>query len=265
MTENDVQNPLRTTWGEGRAALGLWVAQNSTATAETLAGVDVDYVNVDMQHGLIDYSDTVEILRSLRSSTAAPTVRVPWNEPGIIGKVLDAGALGVIIPMVNSVAEAEAAVRACRYAPEGGRSFGPVRAAAVHGPRYFASANRAVACIPMIETERAVADLDAILGVPGIDAIYVGPADLSVSLGLRPGNNDGEAAFDDALATIVATCREHGIVAGIHATPQLTPRRIEQGFRMVTVTSDLLALGAGVRASLETARSGGPDSDDAMY
>ena len=111
----------------------------------------------------------------------------------------------------------------------------------------------------------AVRDVHEIVSVEGVDAVYVGPADLSVSLGLPPGNNDGEAAFDDALATIVATCQKHDIVAGIHASPQLTVRRIEQGFRMVTVTSDLLAMGAGVRASLDTARSGGGDGDDAMY
>ena len=265
MTRNALPNALKAAWAADDATVGLWLATPNTATTEALGSVGYDYVNVDMQHGMIGYAQAVDLMRALAAADTTVTVRVPWNEPGSIGKMLDAGALGVIIPMVNSVAEAEAAVHACRYAPEGGRSFGPVRAAAIY-ENYFPRANAEVACIPMIETERAVADIDAILSVPGIDAIYVGPADLSVSLGLPPGNNDGEAAFDDALTTIVDACRRHGIVAGIHATPELTPRRVEQGFRMVTATSDLLAARAGAAAALKTARGqAGEAGGDAMY
>lgn len=265
MTRNALPNALKATWSRNEAAVGLWLATSNTATTETLGAVGYDYVNVDMQHGLIGYDQAVDLMRSLRTADTTVTVRVPWNEPGIIGKMLDAGALGVIIPMVNSVEEAEAAVHACRYAPAGGRSFGPVRAAAIYDD-YFAQANAEVACIPMIETERAVADIDAILSVPGIDAIYVGPAYLSVSLGLPPGNNDGEAAFGDALAAIVESCNRHGVIPGCHATPQLVPRRVEQGFRMVTATSDLLAARAGAVAALETARGGSGDAGGgAMY
>ena len=251
-------------------ALGLWVSSDSAASAEILATQDVDYLNIDMQHGLIDYSSAVDVMRALSGTDATITCRVPWNEPGIIGKVLDAGAMGVIIPMVNTAEQAGAAVAACRYAPLGARSHGPIRAARVNGPDYPSTANARVACIPMIETTEAISNLDAILDVPGIDAVYVGPADLSLTLGLPPAGDQDDASFDEALDTIVAACTKRGIVAGIHANPGLTQKRIAQGFRMVTVSSDLLALASGVAADLAAARStdgadADGDADGAMY
>jgi 4-hydroxy-2-oxoheptanedioate aldolase len=146
-----------------------------------------------------------------------PIVRVPWNEPGIVGKMLDAGAEGIIVPMVNSVAEAAAVVRAVRYPPVGARSFGPVFAG-LRASNYAVDANQSVAAIPMIETAEALAHLDEILSVEGVDAVYVGPADLSLSLGLPPGNNDESATFIGALQAIVTACGRHGIVPGIHSS-----------------------------------------------
>ncbi len=255
MTNQLTTSRLKQVWADGGAALGLWVSTDSASTAEVVAVPDVDYVSIDMQHGLIDYSGALNVMRSLSATDATIICRVPWNEPGIIGKVLDAGAMGVIIPMVNTVEQAEAAIAACRYAPSGSRSHGPVRAAHVNGPNYPATANERVACIPMIETAEAVGNLDAILDVDGIDAVYVGPADLSLTLGLAPAGDHDDAAFVEALDTIVAACASRGIVAGIHANPGLTQKRLAQGFRMVTVTSDLLALASGLANDLATARS----------
>jgi 4-hydroxy-2-oxoheptanedioate aldolase len=167
---------------------------------------------------------------------------------------------------VNTRDQAEAVVRACRYAPAGSRSWGPVLAGMRHPDnRAWADAN--IVCIPMIETVEAISNLDEILSVPGVDAIYVGPADLSVSLGLGPYSNDGSPVFDDALTTVVAACLRHGVVPGIHATGALTPRRREQGFRMVTVTSDALALRAGFASELAAAHDDhqGSESGGAMY
>ena len=257
---------LKQTWADGDAALGLWVSSDCGSVAEVLASQDVDYLNIDMQHGLIDYSGALDVMRALSATDATITCRVPWNEPGIIGKVLDAGAMGVIIPMVNTVEQAEAAVAACRYAPLGSRSHGPIRAASVNGPDYPATANARVACIPMIETTEAMSNLDAILDVPGIDAVYVGPADLSLTLGLPPAGDHDDATFVDALDTIVAACTKRGIVAGIHANPGLTQKRLAQGFRMVTVSSDLQALASGLAADLAAARSAdGSTGDGALY
>lgn len=261
-------NPLKAAWARGGSVLGGWAALGSPLAAEMLARSGFDYVCVDNQHGINDYLGTVGLLQAIDCGDTTPLVRVPWNEPGIIGKMLDAGADGVIIPMVNSVAEAEAAVAACRYAPAGARSYGPARAG-LRDPDYFATADDRVACIPMIETVAAVAAVDDIVAVAGVDAVYVGPADLSVSLGLPPGNNDDAPVFVEALEAIVAACARHGVAAGIHATTALTERRLEMGFRMVTVTSDSVAMRDGLRAAMTVGRSGrgGTDHPDSasMY
>jgi 4-hydroxy-2-oxoheptanedioate aldolase len=244
---------LRERWAGGHPTLGAWLAIPSIVAAETTARTGFDYVCADLQHGALDYADSVGLFQAVLIAGSTPIARVPWNEPGVVGKVLDGGAEAVIVPMVNTAEQAEAAVRAARYPPLGARSYGPM----VSGGRssnYAATANDVVAVVPMIETVEALSHLDDILSVPGVDAIYVGPADLSLSLGLRPGNNDDEDSFREALTTIVAGCRRHGIVAGIHATGSLTARRLEQGFAMVTVTSDAVALRLGLSAEMALAR-----------
>jgi 4-hydroxy-2-oxoheptanedioate aldolase len=212
-----------------------------------------------MQHGLIDYQCALGMLQAISTTSTVPVVRVPWNEPGIIMKSLDAGAYGVIIPMVNSRAEAEAAVAACRYAPRGVRSYGPVRAAYYGGADYFAKADEEVACIPMIETKRALESLDEILGVPGIDAIYVGPADLSVSLGLAPAPDHEEREFVEALERILDACKRHGVTPGIAGNVMTAPKRIEQGFLMVEVCNDSRALSRMAAADLKEVRGAGSE------
>ena len=256
---------LRAKWAAGDETLGLWLSVPSFVSAEITARVKVDYVCVDTQHGVIDEQTAASMVQAIELSGGTPIVRVPWNDPGIIGKTLDAGAHGVIVPMVNTRAEAEAVVRSARYAPDGGRSWGPVMVGMRHADNR-AWAAETIAVIPMIETAQAIANLDEILSVPGIDAIYVGPADLGVSLGLEPSGNEGNPVFDDALATIVEACRRHGIVPGIHATGPLTPLRREQGFRMITVTSDGLALRAGYASELAAAReAAGSAGDGSLY
>jgi len=237
-------------WAAGETGVGLWLALPDSSVAENLATLDPAYLVVDMQHGLIDYSDVRHLFQAAQRSSATPLIRVPWNEPGIIGKVLDAGAMGVIIPMVNSAEEAARAVSACFYSPKGSRSHGPVRAGIALGDGYAAEANNQVACIPMVETVEAVENIDEILAVPGIDAIYVGPADLSRTLGLAPLGDHDDPSFVDAIDTVLAACRRAGIPAGIHANPTLVNKRRQQGFQMVTATSDLLALMAGAKAAL---------------
>ncbi len=242
---------MKQRWTDGRGGVGLWLALPDPSVAEQLGSLDPDYLVVDMQHGLIDYSDVRSLLQAAQRSTATPFVRVPWNEPGIIGKVLDAGALGVIIPMVNTVEQAQQAVASCFYQPKGSRSHGPVRAALAHGDDYGEHANDEVVCVVMIETVEAIGNLDQILAVPGIDAVYVGPADLSRTLGLEPLGDHDDESFVEAIDTILAACSRAGVVPGIHANPALVEKRLGQGFRMVTATSDILALMVGARAALE--------------
>lgn len=237
-------------WAAGDAGVGLWLSVPDSSVAENLSTLNPAYMVVDMQHGLIDYSDVRHMFQAMQRSTATPLIRVPWNEPGIIGKVLDAGAMGVIIPMVNSADEAAQAVRSCFYQPKGSRSHGPVRAGVALGEGYASEANDQVACIPMIETVEAIENIDEILAVPGVNAIYIGPADLSRTLGLPPLGDHDDPIFTDALDTILAACRKAGVAAGIHANPAIVQKRLDQGFQMVTATSDLLAVMAGAKAAL---------------
>jgi 4-hydroxy-2-oxoheptanedioate aldolase len=256
---------LREHWTNGITTIGAWLTMPSTVSAEVTGGAGFHYACIDMQHGAIDYQMAVAMTQAIVLGGGHPIARVPWNEPGIIGKVLDAGIEGIIVPMVNSAAEAESVVRSARYAPLGARSYGPVLTG-LRRPKYFDWAATGIAVIPMIETVEALRNLNEILQVPGIDAVYVGPADLSISLGLQPANNDGEALFDEALATIVSACTKHGIVPGIHTTPQFVAKRLEQGFRMVTVSNDMIALRTQLSAELAIAKGAIPTtSSGSMY
>ena len=251
-------NPMRDRWAAGEAAIGAWLTIPNAFSAEIVARCDLDYVCVDTQHGFNDHDENWKMLQAINLGSATPLVRVLQNETGLIGKSLDAGARGIVVPMVNTRAQAEAAVRGCRYAPDGERSYGPARVLRQEGPDYYAHANTDVAVIPMIETVEAVENIDDILSVPGVDAAYVGPSDLSLTLGLPPGNNDGKAAFDDALAAIVAGCQRHGVVAGCHTSAELCQRRIQQGFRMITITSDVVSLTRALDDELRRARGQDP-------
>ncbi len=258
---------LRQRWGEGHTTFGAWLVVPGLVGAEAVARLGFDYVCADLQHGAVGEEGVLAVIQAVVLGGSRPVVRVRWNEPGAIGRALDAGAEGVIVPMVNSPAEAEAVVRAVRYPPLGVRSFGPF-AASLRREEYAGTANDLLAAIPMIETADALRRLDDILAVDGVDAVYVGPADLSLSLGLPPGNNDDRAEFRDALATIVAACRQHGVVPGIHASGALAARRLEEGFRMITVSSDLLAVRTRMAEELDEARAGRSDPSpggDAIY
>jgi 4-hydroxy-2-oxoheptanedioate aldolase len=256
---------LREQWSAGETTLGAWLAIPSTISAESAGRGGFDYVCIDNQHGVNDYQVSVSMMQAILLGGGTPIVRVPWNEPGIIGKMLDAGAEGIIVPMVNTAEQARAVVQACLYAPVGSRSFGPVLAMA-RVKNYPTVANDITAVIPMIETVEALKNLDEILSVPGVHAIYVGPADLSLSLGLPPGNNDDRAEFTDALTTIVAACRRHGVVPGMHTVASLGERRLEQGFQMLTVSSDQLAMRAMMANELAQVRGAArPAENKSVY
>jgi 4-hydroxy-2-oxoheptanedioate aldolase len=246
---------LRSVWDGGGTALGAWLSLRDPWLAEVAATSGYDYACVDLQHGFSDVAQAMAMLQAMARTPTVPITRVPWNEPGIIGRLLDAGALGVIIPMVNTPEEAERAVASCRYAPVGSRSFGPLGAVARHGPHYAAGANDAVACIPMIETRQAVEAIDEILSVPGIDAIYIGPADLSLTYGLPPAVDHPGDPFQSALATVVDACRRHGVVPGIHANASLAATRHQAGFRMISVGFDAAPAMTALRGEIKVART----------
>src|ERR1700752_3685718 len=181
------ENKLKERWNAGKACVNGWLAIPSGFSAETMAQCGWDSVTVDMQHGVQDYLSMVPCFPARDRHPITPLVRVPWNEPGIVGKVLDGGAWGVICPMVNNVAEAKALVSHALYPPKGKRSNGPIRAGAYgEATPYQATANDEVLVIPMIETQEAIDNIGPILDVPGVSGIYVGPSDLGLSLGLKP-------------------------------------------------------------------------------
>jgi 4-hydroxy-2-oxoheptanedioate aldolase len=249
---------LKQRWTKGEVTLGAWCMVPSTLTAEALGKTGFDWVLIDMQHGCMDYELALEMIRAVDLGDAVPIVRVPWADPGIIGRVLDAGALGVVIPMIESANDARRAVDACLYPPLGRRSFGPIRVGLRDGQSYFATANDRVAVIPMIETAQALAEVCEIAATPGVDAVFVGPFDLSIALGLPPGDNDGKPTFDDAVQKISKGARKAGVATAVLSNAKVAPLRISQGFQMISVTTDISALSAIARSDLETVRSSIP-------
>ena len=233
-------NRLKQLWDSGKPAVNGWLAIPSGFSAEVMAQAGWDSVTVDLQHGVQDYMSMVACFQAMQSHPVLPMVRVPWNEPGIVGKVLDAGAYGIICPMINTRAEAEAFVSYCRYPPAGKRSNGPIRAGIYGvGTTYQATANQEVLCIPMIETQEAVDNLDAILDVPGIDAVYIGPSDLGFSMGLIPVLDREEQVILDIYARILDATKRRGIRACVHCgSPAYAARMIAMGFNLVTISND---------------------------
>jgi 4-hydroxy-2-oxoheptanedioate aldolase len=185
-----------------KQTVGAWLSIDSSFAAETMAHAGFDWLCLDMQHGMLDYNDVKRMLPAISTTNTIPFVRVPWNEPYEIMKALDAGAYGVVIPLVNNRQEAEQAVAACRYPPDGIRSFGPTRAALYAGRGYAEHSNNEIACIVMIETAEALENLDDIMSTPGVDGIYIGPADLAYALGLTPTGDNNEPSHVAAVTRI---------------------------------------------------------------
>lgn len=257
-------NRLRQIWQSGGAVVNGWLAIGNSFSAETMAHQGWDSLTIDLQHGMIDYQSMVPMLQAISTTDTVPVVRVPWLEPGILMKALDAGAYGVICPMVNTREDAQNLVAWTHYAPRGTRSFGPVRATLYGGADYAQQANDTIVTFAMIETAKALDNLDDILSTPGLDAIYIGPSDLSLALGCRPVFDDVDAKAAEAIDHILARAKAHGVVAGIHnGTPEGALARIAKGFQFVTVSSDarLMAAGAQQVVAAMKARPAPPAAD----
>jgi 4-hydroxy-2-oxoheptanedioate aldolase len=250
-------NPLRSHWQADHTVFNGWLAIPSAFSAETMAHCGWDSLTIDLQHGLLDYSAMVGMLQALSTTPTAPVVRVPWLEPGILMKALDAGAYGVICPMINTVDDAHRLVQYTHYPPRGTRSFGPIRALLYGGDDYAVHANDTIVTFAMIETAQALDNLDRILAVEGLDAIYIGPSDLSLALGCKPVFDDVEPKVAEAIDHVLARAKAHGLVAGIHnGTPETALARSAKGFRFVTVASDARLMAAGARQVLGQLRAG---------
>jgi len=235
----------------GNYILNGWLHIPSSLTAEAMAHAGFDTLTLDLQHGPFGFEAVVPMLQAVSSTATVPLARVPWNEPGIIMKLLDAGCYGIICPMVSTRAECEAFVGACRYPPYGYRSFGPTRVRLGAGDGYAARANDEVLTFAMIETAEALKNLDEIMSVPGLEAVYVGPADLSQALGGAPGADWDEGPMVAALEAIVKAAQRHGLTAGVHTmSAAYAERMLRLGYRFVTVQSDLNYLQAGAKATV---------------
>ena len=233
------ENTLRSLWTRGEAVVNGWLSIPSSFSSEVMAHQGFDSLTVDMQHGVVDYKDAVTMLQAISTTSVIPLARVPWNDPARLMKILDAGVYGVICPMINTRAEAEAMVQACKYPPRGFRSFGPVRASIYAGTDYADRANADLVVMPMIETALAMKNLDDILSVPGVDAVYVGPADLSLAFGCKPRLDQTDAPVVEAQQQIVEACKHHSVIAGIHCgTSTYALKMIGAGYQFVTLASD---------------------------
>ena len=251
------ENKLKTLWKNGGVAVNGWLGIPSSASAESMARCGWDSVVVDMQHGLVDYTDAVPMLQAISQTDATPMVRVPWNMPDIIMKSLDAGAYGVVCPMINTPAECEEFIQNCRYAPRGRRSFGPIRAVMYGGADYWKYANETILTIAMIETQQALDNLDAILKTDGLDSIYVGPSDLGLSLGFQPGPDPTTPKVAEAIKFIVDRAKAAKIPAGIHcAAPAWAREMIGLGYQLVTLGNDNSLMMGAARAAIAATREG---------
>jgi 4-hydroxy-2-oxoheptanedioate aldolase len=240
----------------GGTAVNGWCAIPSPVTAEIMGRAGFDLMTVDLQHGLIDYQMALTMLQVLQGLSAPVLARVPWNEPGIVMKCLDAGFAGLICPMINTADDARRLVQSARYAPLGGRSFGPTRANLVHGTGYAKAANARIMLLAMIETREALANLDAILAVEGIDGVYVGPSDLGLSLGHEPTLDPTAPEVLDAMAEIVTRTRAAGRIAGVHTgSPAMVRAMLGKGFHFASLLTDVRLFATALSTSLADVRN----------
>ncbi|MEX2502478.1 MAG: aldolase/citrate lyase family protein [Trueperaceae bacterium] len=251
MTTDSIRDALRA----GRPVVSAWSSIPDPLVAEALAAVGYDAVTLDLQHGVGSDADLLSLLQAIDARNVPSLVRIPWNEPKTAMRALDLGAHGVIAPMIRHAGDVRDLVAACRYAPDGIRSFGPTRANLAFGPDYGARANDLVTVAAMIETRSAFEALDEVLAVPGLDMAFVGPADLSQALGGRPGADFEDGPVADALDRIVERCRAHGVAAGLFCrSPEYARAALVRGFAFVTADSDLAHLQRGASAALRTVR-----------
>jgi len=253
-----IRNTLKDIWAEGKPVINGWLSIGNAFTAEIMAAQGYDTLTVDLQHGALDDSALIPMFQAMRASGAILGARVPWLDPGPIMKVLDAGALQVICPMINTPEEAAEFVSYLRYPPLGQRSFGPTRATYSLGPGIPQESNDQIVGWAMVETRTAMDNLDAIAATPGLDGIYVGPADLTFSLHqgkYPPGFDREEPEMIEALQRIVAACKTAGIRSALHCgTTEYAARAIGWGFDMTTISGDARLLAAAAAASVKAFR-----------
>ena len=246
------KNRLKEIFKSGKSAVNGWLQIPNSFTAELMANQSWDSLTLDMQHGVIDYPNAVGMLQAISSTKVVPLARVNWNEPGQIMKILDAGAYGIICPMVSNKKEAENFVKACMYPPDGYRSYGPIRGLVYGGPDYADEANNEILRFAMIETKESLENLDEIMKTPGLDGIYIGPADLSLAIGEKPSFDkpEGDPVYE-VIMKILDHAKKNKIIAGIqNGQPEYAEKMINKGFQLVTIGSDQRYMTGASKAAL---------------
>ena len=246
------KNRLKEIFKSGKSAVNGWLQIPNSFTAELMANQNWDSLTLDMQHGVIDYPNAVGMLQAISTTKVVPMARVNWNEPGQIMKILDAGAYGIICPMVSNKKETENFVKACMYPPNGYRSYGPIRGLVYGGSDYADEANNEILKFAMIETKESLENLDEIMNTPGLDGIYIGPADLSLALGQKPSFDkpEGDPVYK-VIMKILEHAKKNNIVAGIqNGKPEYAEKMINKGFQLVTIGSDQRYMTAASKEAL---------------
>ena len=232
-------NTVKQKWQQGKASVGSWLTTGSPLAAEMMAHVGFDWLTVDMEHNAIDLAQLQSLFHAITTTPTIPMVRVPWNDPQILKRVLDLGAYGVVVPDIKTAEEAELAVDATRYPPLGSRGIGSRRGQLYGGPDYFDKANEEIALILMIEDIGAVGRIDEIMSVKGFDAVFIGPNDLASSMGIPLGLDNPHPDHLAAVRRVLEAGKRHNIPVGIHCgTVQVVNQRIQEGFLWLALSSD---------------------------
>ena len=261
------KNKLKEILKQGKSIVNGWLQIPSSFSAEVMSHQGWDSLTIDMQHGAIDYPNALQMLQAISTTDVVPMARVNWNEPGQIMKILDAGAYGIICPMVSNREQAEKYVQACLYPPKGYLSFGPIRGLIYGGSDYADHANDEILKFAMIETSEALEKLDEIMSTPGLDGIYIGPADLSLAIGQKPAfdNQEGTPAFEQ-INNILNHAKKNNLIAGIHnGTPEYAEKMINLGFQLVTIGSDQRYMSAGAKSAVSKLKNIKSKEDSKAY
>ena len=250
------KNNLKKLIQEGKPVINGWLQIPHSYPAEVMAKQGYDSLTIDMQHGVVDYPNALKMLQAISTTDVVPMARVNWNEPGQIMKILDAGAYGIICPMVSNKKEAESFVQACLYPPKGYRSYGPIRGLLYGGADYGKHANDEILKFAMIETKEALSNLDEIMSTKGLDGIYIGPADLSLAIGEDPSFDIPESSpVFKVILTILEHAKKNKIIPAIHnMSPEYAEKMINLGFKLVTIGADQRYMAAGAKAAIDKVR-----------
>lgn len=253
-------NSARRALESGGVALGINVSCASPLAAETLGHLGYDWVMVDLQHGENNLGNLAPMLTAISATPATPWVRVLPGDGPLIQRAFDLGAYGVVTPLVDTAADAAFAVRQMRYPPGGERSWGPIRGALYGGADYYAAATRELQLVVMIETEQAIANVDAIMAVDGVAGCLIGTNDFNLGLGRPPRPTPDTALMDPdveaAVERVLLACQRHGKAPGIFTSDTgMASYRVRQGFRIISLPGDMQTMKSGAAATLGAVRS----------